>query len=205
MTVFADSSSRPVVHEARGALVALIIIPIGVVAWGILWNFGFIASIVGFVVAFGAMFLYRLGAGGLVTRLGAALITAITLVTLVLAFFGGMVLDGLKGFSDVTGRAQLSLFFSPQFWDGFFEILNQPGVIGSYAGDFGLALLFGVLGCFGVIRGAFRTASAVATPAGEVVPQTSAAGDAWPTVNTVPERSKDADTSPSTGTEAPQP
>ena len=193
MTVYADSS-RPVAHEARGVLVALLIVPIGVVAWGILWNFGFIASIVGFVVAFGAMFLYRLGAGGLVTRLGAALITAITLVTLVLAFFGGMVLDGLKGFSDATGQAQLSLFFSPQFWDGFFEILNQPGVIGSYAGDFGLALLFGVLGCFGVIRGAFRTASAVA----------SAADDSWPTLNTDPERSTDADTSPSTGTQAPQ-
>ena len=203
MTIYADSSPRPVVHEARGVLVALLIIPIGIVAWGVLWNFGFIASIVGFVVAFGAMFLYRLGAGQ-VTRLGAALITAITLITLLLAFFGGIVLDGLKGFSEATGQAQLDLFFTPQFWDGFFVVLNQPGVIGSYAGDFGLALLFGALGCFGVIRSAFKTASAPATPASEVVPQASAADDPWPTLKTNPERSRDADTSPSTETETPR-
>lgn len=185
MTVYAENLPQPVVNETRGILVALAIIPLGIVAWGILWNFGFIASIVGFGVALGAMFLYRLGTGGRITRLSAIFITAITLVTLLLAFFGGMVLDGLTGFSQATGQSQFDLFFSSRFWDGFFVILNEPGVLGSYTGDFLLALLFGALGCFQVIRRAFREASA-STKAAEV-------GESVPTTVTDSELTADAD------------
>jgi hypothetical protein len=65
-----------------GALLALLAIPVGVIALTLLWSIGFIASIVGFLVAFSAFWLYRRGSGGTISRVGAWTITAIVVFTL---------------------------------------------------------------------------------------------------------------------------
>jgi hypothetical protein len=41
----------PSENVQRGVIFALIALPVGVVAWDILWSFGFVASIVAFGVA----------------------------------------------------------------------------------------------------------------------------------------------------------
>ena len=173
MTLMPEMLEKPPVNEVRGVLFALAIIPVGIILWGIVWSLGFISAIVGFAVAIGAMFLYKLGTRGRLTRKGALFISIITLVTLVLAFFGGIVLDALKVFSELSGRSQLDLFGDPLFWDSFFVLLKEPGVLSEYTGSILLALLFGVLGCFVVIRNAFREASApAATPEAPAAPST---------------------------------
>lgn len=173
MTLMPERTEPQPVNEVRGVLFALAIIPVGIILWGIVWSFGFISAIVGFAVAIGAMFLYKLGTGGRITRKGAMFVSIITLVTLALAFFGGIVLDALKAFSELTGRSQLDLFGDPLFWDRFFALINEPGVLADYTGNILLALLFGVLGCFVVIRNAFREASAPAVaPGAPVAPST---------------------------------
>ena len=162
MTYNSQSSRPPAADETRGTIFALAIVPLGVIAWCILWNFGFIASIVGFGVALGAVFLYRMGSGGQVTRGGAIRVSVLTILTLALAFFAGIVLDALQGYSAASGETQMALVTNPLFWSDFFAVLGEPDVLGSYLPDFGLALLFGVLGCFSVLRTAFREAAAPA-------------------------------------------
>lgn len=150
----------PPENVQRGTVLTLAIIPAGIIVWAIIWSFGFIASIVAFGVAIGAVFLYRLGSGGRIGRQGAVSVTLITIVTLLLAFFSGIVVDGLIGFSEATGVSWIALLTDPAFWDELFAILGEDGVLASYAPNFGLALLFGALGCFSVLRGAFRESAA---------------------------------------------
>lgn len=158
---YADPHQPPLVNVARGTLFALLAVPVGVIVWVVLWNFGFIASIVAFAVAYLAMFLYRFGSGGFVGTAGAIRITIVTVGTLLLAFFGGIVSDVLGLWSDVTGESPVSGIVSPDFWAGFQAIMAEDGVASGYLPDFGLALLFGALGCFSVIRSAFRSGKAV--------------------------------------------
>jgi hypothetical protein len=152
-------------HEniARGTIFSLVAVPLGIIVWVILWRFGFVASIVGFGVAFAAMFLYRLGAGTL-GRQGAIRIAIVTIVTLLLAFAAGVVSDMLDVWTGETGQDAFSSLLSPEFWDAFQIVLALPGVVSGYLPNFGLALLFGALGCFQLIRSAFREAAAPAAP-----------------------------------------
>lgn len=149
----------PAEDIARGTVFAAAAIPAGVIVWVVLWQFGFIASIVGFGVAYLAMFLYRFGAG-VVGRQGAIRVTVVTVLTLVLAFFGGVVSDVLGVWTADTGESAVSALVSPDFWNGFQVIMGLDGVLASYVPDFALAMLFGLLGCFSVLRSAFRSTAA---------------------------------------------
>ncbi|MFS0703451.1 hypothetical protein AB6N23_02905 [Cellulomonas sp. 179-A 9B4 NHS] len=170
---------------SRGTLAALITVPVGVAAWVILWGLGFIASLVGALVAFLALRLYVWGAGR-ISRPGAVVVLATTVVTLGLAFFAGIVYDAVLAFSDGSGFGAWATLTHPDFWPAFSEVL--PVALPDYLPDFAWALGFGALGSFAVLRSAFATASsedaaarAAAEPtAGQVppLPQAPAAGQA---------------------------
>jgi hypothetical protein len=83
----------------------------------------------------------------------------VTVVTLMLAFFGGVVSDMVVGWSTGTGQSIIASLVTPEFWSLFGTVLAGPGVVSSYLPDLGLALLFGALGCFGVLRSAFASSS----------------------------------------------
>lgn len=153
----------------RGALAALLTIPAGVLVWLVLWGFGFIASLVGALVAVAAVRLYLWGAGRL-SRVGAAVVLAVTVVTLLLAFFSGIVLDAAKGIGDVTDLGAWGAFTSPHFWPTFWDLL--PDALPDYYGDFAWALGFGALGSFSTLRGAFAPTGAAVpgVPVAPVVP-----------------------------------
>lgn len=136
-------------NVGRGVLFALLAVPVGVILWCVIWSIGFVASIVGFVVAAGAVWLYRKGSGGVISRSGAWSVTAIVVVTMLIAFWAGMVVDfagGLKG---------LSLIADPGFFPAFNTIFAEE-----FKADlpyFGLALLFTAFGAFRTLRHAFAT------------------------------------------------
>lgn len=149
-------------NVARGTLAALLTLPVGVAAWVVLWGFGFIASIVAALVAFLALRLYVRGAGR-ISRAGAAVVLLTTAVTLVLAFFAGIVYDAVVAFSDGSGLGAWATLTHPDFWSVFAEIL--PEALPEYLPDFGWALGFGALGSFAVLRSAFAAARAEDAPA----------------------------------------
>ena len=163
----AFAEHTPIENVQRGTVFALIAIPVGIVVWVILWSFGFIASIVGFGVAWLALFLYRFGSGGIVSRTGAIRVTLITIGTLIVAIYAGLVADGVTGFGQVSGLGPIESLTSPEFWSLFNGLLSEPEVWADILPSVGLALLFGALGCFSLLRGAFMTSRVTAAEAAD--------------------------------------
>lgn len=153
----------PSENVQRGTIFALLVVPVGIIVWLLIWSIGWIASVVAFGVAVGAMFLYRFGSGGRVGRTGAITVTVITIGTLLLSFFAGLVLDIGTVFTSQTGVTWVEALTGSDFWQVFSTSVNAG--FGSVAGSFAIALGFGVLGCFSVLRSAFAQANAAAPAA----------------------------------------
>jgi len=83
----------PAENVRRGTLFAVPVLPIGVVAWILLWSVGFLASILALGLSLGSYFLYRYGSGGRIGRFGAILVTVITVVGIAASLIIGVVLD----------------------------------------------------------------------------------------------------------------
>jgi hypothetical protein len=147
-----STSSLPSENLQRGVIFALIALPVGVVAWDILWGFGFVASIVAFAVAYLAFRLYRFGSGGRITRNGAIAVAVITIGTLIIAFISGFAVQIVGLYSRQFGTSIPEALVSPDFWSIVFRAITSPQALPSLA----LAALFGALGCFGTLRTAFQ-------------------------------------------------
>lgn len=132
----------------RGVLLSLLIIPIGIAAWVLLWNFGFITSVVAFAISWGAVLLYRLGSRARVTT-GAlwSLITVIA-VTLALAFLGGVASDIITA----LGLEPLAAVTSMDFWSAFVSVLGTAELWQDYGINLAVSVLFAGLGCFSVLK-----------------------------------------------------
>jgi hypothetical protein len=157
----------------RGTLFALIVIPVGVALWAIIWSFGIVAAIVAFVVAYGAVWLYRKGSGGDITRAGAFISTAIVIVTLLLAFWVGLVVDYVRAVVDQVGISPMEALQSPAFWPAFNSDFAE--LVKINLPSFGFAILFGALGSFRVLRSAFRQAAQTQTSPGYLFGEAPAA------------------------------
>ena len=153
-----NAGRAPVENILRGTLFALIAIPAGVVVWTIIWSIGVVASIVALGVAYAAVWLYLRGSGGVVSRVGAFIISGIVLVTLLLSFWVGLVVDYIRAQAEYSAMPALEVFQHPQFWNYFGEDL--PAILESQWGYLLLALAFGVLGSFTTLRRTFQQAKA---------------------------------------------
>ncbi|MEV7662756.1 hypothetical protein [Paenarthrobacter sp. NPDC089316] len=146
------------VHAARenvlrGALFALAVVPLGAAAWLVLWNMGWMASIVAFIAATAAARLYVLGTGAKISRRGAWVVAAITLGTVLLSFWAGMLLDAAKF---LGGGSPLTMLADAGTWDLLlYNLSTNRDLVNEYAVDFLLALLFSALGCFFTLRQLF--------------------------------------------------
>ena len=149
----------------RGTVVALLTIPAGVIVWVVIWSIGFIASIVSFGVALLAMFLYKLGSGGQMGRAGAVRVTIITVVTIGISIVAGLVADVALGIAQVTGTDPITALSSPFFSEVFTEYTTGADS-GALVPSLLLSVGFGILGCFSILRSAFKTTAApVVNPA----------------------------------------
>jgi len=159
----ATAVSAPVLppeNLVRGLLLSLFAVPAGILVFVLIWNMGFIASIVGFGVAFAAYFLYRLGSGGRVSIRGAIVVAAVTIVTLVLAFISAEVFTVAGEIARVNQIPVTEVLTSPELSGLIARTLTAPDVVGALMGDAAMTLLFGAIGCFAILRGAFREAKA---------------------------------------------
>jgi hypothetical protein len=171
------STSQPTARSENvlgGFLLALLAIPVGVVVLALLSSIGFIASIVGFLVAFSAVWLYRRGSGGFISRTGAWIITAIVLVTLLLGIWVDLVITFAHGLGHLNNIGLDG--FWPQFND------DLPANLSNNVLFIVLILAFGALGAFRTIGRAFAVARATSRPVG--TPTGSASSAASPTSTT---------------------
>lgn len=150
----------PPENIVRGLLLALITLPAGIVAFSVIYSLGFIASIVALGVAAAAFFLYRVGSGGRVSTIGAVIIAAVTVVTLVLAFLVAQYVSIAVALSGVYGVSWFEVLFAREFPGIAADILADPSVSSGVASDAGLTLLFGLLGGGAILFNVFRTARA---------------------------------------------
>jgi hypothetical protein len=169
-------SSPPSENLQRGVIFSLIALPVGVVAWDILWGVGFVASIVAFGVAYLASRLYRFGCGGRVSRNGAIAIAVVTIGTLIIAFISGFAVDIVGDYSRVTGASIPESLVSGRFW----SIVFASMATGQALVQLLLAALFGALGCFSILRMAFRQSrpQTMASPAPTIIDPSSPYGTA---------------------------
>lgn len=142
-----STPALPPERVGRGALLALLAIPAGVLLSAIIWKLGFVASLSGVVVAAGAAVLYARGSGGRLKK-GIPIIAAIIAVGIAGSFFAAVAVDLFDVFPklspDITsgyaGRGSFvaqNLFYGP--------------VLKEYSGQLVMFVLFGVLGGFGTI------------------------------------------------------
>lgn len=138
------------IHPYRGLALATLVIPVGIVAWIFLWQYGFIASIIAWGMAAGAVWLYQFGAAQAITKAVAPAIIAIILIGVVLAFLGGMVSDGWAVYQseDIGGTGSIT---SPDFLSFLAANLAEPELWKSYTGDILISLAFAALGAGGVV------------------------------------------------------
>lgn len=172
MTTPYAQPTTPAENLVRGALFALIAIPAGVIVFDILWNIGFIASIVTYGTAVLAVWLYRKGAGGIMTRNGVWVIVGILVVTVVLSFIVALLSEFTLAVVKETGLSPTAVLANPDFGRVF--NLALPELLKSDALYFGLAILFAGLGAFRTIRRAFQFSRLHdAAPADGVYPTTA--------------------------------
>lgn len=128
-------------------------IPVGVVAWLVLWDLGWMASLVAFLASAGAARLYVLGTGGMISRRGVWVVVTVTVVTVLLSFLGSMLLD-MAHF--LGGGSPVNMLAEAQTWELLgFNLATNRDLVNTYAGDFMLGLLFSALGCFFTLRRLF--------------------------------------------------
>jgi hypothetical protein len=139
-----------------GGLLAVLALPVGVVVLALISSIGFIASIVGYLVAFSAVWLYRRGSGGIISRVGAWVVTGIVVLTLLIGIWVSLVL-GAAG-----GLGELGVLSNPRFWSLFNE--DFPSLVGGNILFIALILVFGALGSFRVLGRAFATARQTPNP-----------------------------------------
>lgn len=134
------STELPQENVPKGALLALLALPVGAVAIGIVLSLGYFAAIISFGAAFLAYFLYKKGAGQ-PSVTGAIIVGVITLVTALVGWVGYFLFAAVsEGYPASLG---LEVAFSPLV-----------------AGDFWLNLLFAALGGGAVVFTAIREANA---------------------------------------------
>ena len=145
----------PPENRVRGFLLSLIVLPLGIILFVIIWNLGYVASIVGFAIAFGAFFLYKKGSGGRISIPGALIVSAVSLGTLAIAFI----------VAETSDLASVGVSWA--------DAAQIPGFAGALLADIGMTALFGLIGCAVVLVSAFRESRAQATTAPAVPPAPS--------------------------------
>lgn len=146
----------PIENVPRGFLLSLLVVPLGIVVLVALSLVGVTASIVGFGVAYGAMALYRLGSGGIISRTGAWVITGVLAATLLIGIWAALVVAYAGGVNE------LGLLNAPEFWNSFSA--NFGNILSKDSFFILLVLAFGALGAFRTLRRAFQTSRVVAAP-----------------------------------------
>jgi hypothetical protein len=195
-----SQTNPPIENVVRGALLALLVLPVGVAVWVALQSAGpgIVVGIVAFAISFGAYWLYQRGAGGVISRTGAWTVTIIVVATLVLCILFGMMADYARGIAANIGLNPWDIFFNPHFLPNF--VANFGALFAANALFYLIAIAIAAAGSYRTLRRAFRV-TRVATPvaAYPAAPTPGAAPVIYQNdVDTAPTGSADDKTAPPT-------
>ncbi len=163
-TTPAPIEAAPQEDIRRGTLFTLIVIPVGIALWLLLWNVGIVASIVSFLIAWGAGTLYRFGARRITSTAGVWRVVVIVVVTVVAALIAGYAWDILGVYRSQGGIEFSDAIVMPEFWQDTFHWMFD----GSNAFQLIISIAFAALGCFRTLRGLIRTARAAEAQAAQL-------------------------------------
>ncbi len=147
-----------------GALLSLLAIPAGIVVFAFVWNLGFVSAVVGFGVAAAAFFLYRLGSGGRISLVGAAVVSVVTLAGVVLAVLGARAFTLAQGLAVTYGLDVWQVLLAADFPARIAGVFGTPGYVGFLAQLGALPLVFAAIGCFTLLRGALIAERSAGAP-----------------------------------------
>lgn len=148
-TAISPLVAPPTEGVLRGLVLALLVIPVGATAWVLLWNFGFVASIVSFGIAWGAVRLYRIGSGGAVSRGAFWGIVGIIVVALAVSMLAAIASDLISA----TGLGMTAALTSDDFWSLYWHnVFGNGRMWAAYLPSILMMIVFGALGCFNTIR-----------------------------------------------------
>ena len=156
-----STAPTPTENVIRGTLLALLVVPVGIFVYCLIASVGVVASLVSFGVAFGAVWLYQRGAGGVISRAGAWVIAVIIVGTIALSLWVNyvyVVADVLaKDAPDAFGSTWWSALNSPNFWEFFNAHIG--GLIQATTLNIVLSIVLGVLGSYRTLLRVFRATS----------------------------------------------
>ena len=138
----AAAAAQPPENVLRGFLLALLALPAGVIVFTLIWNLGFIASIVGFGVAFARLLPLPPRFGWPHLDEGRAIVTAVTLVTLVLAFISPTCQTSRPSTQEI-GISWIEVLLVARLRSVRARRAHSPEVLGALGGNAALTLLFG--------------------------------------------------------------
>jgi hypothetical protein len=151
MTYQAPLTPTPPTEDVvKGAMFALVALPVGVILLAVLSSVGFVASIVGYAVAAIALRLYRRGSGGFISRAGAWAVTGVVVLTLLVGIWVSLVVDA------AGGLGHLDRISNPNFWPIFSYYF--PSLVKDQGLFILLILAFAGFGSFRILGRAFSTA-----------------------------------------------
>jgi hypothetical protein len=85
----------------RGLALSLLVVPVATAAWVFLWRFGLISSIVAVLAAIGALWLFRLGSAGPVSRRGVIAVTVVATLTVPIGVAAAIVFEAADDGGDI--------------------------------------------------------------------------------------------------------
>jgi hypothetical protein len=152
-------------QRRKGILVASLAIPVGIIAWDILWNFGFIASVISYGIAWAAIKLYTKSTSARPDKEVAKILLGIIVLGVVLSFLSGMAMDAQLSYSDQMHISAIQAFTRGDFWIFYLTNLGYGDIWSQYVGDIIVSLVFAALGSYGIVKDLFiqNTSSAEAT------------------------------------------
>lgn len=127
----------------KGLALASLVIPIGIVLWVVLWNMGFMASLVAFVIAYGAVWLYKTQTNGEITKPAAVALLGLIVLGVFLSFVSGMIADGWSAYSSEISNPAL---LSADFWQFIVGNLSDGAIWQAYSSDLIIAIVFALIG-----------------------------------------------------------
>lgn len=141
---------------ASGFFGALLGAVVGSVLWAIVLNFGFVASIIGFVIGWLAEKGYRLCRG----RQGKGKLAILIIVTILGVLLGNLGADIIAIVQMINAGELPGLGYGDIFWM-FIVLLTDSEYITATLSNIGLGLLFAFLGIYSLLK---RTKNEVSSP-----------------------------------------
>lgn len=131
----------------RGVLLSLLVVPPSVIAWVLLASYGVVTTLVAWGAAALAVWLFRRGAGGVISARGLVAVCIVIAGTVLLCLVGQVIVDAARTHTQVEAGSPLGQLLVPDFWRWMVDsYLASPSARIDLLSSAFFGLLFAALG-----------------------------------------------------------